>query len=214
MSSFDVIRRLRRQTGVTKIGHAGTLDPAATGLMLVLLGSATKQARHLVGLDKTYQAEVWLGATSSTGDHDGEITPVNSQVPARAEVEQALAGLVGDMRQATPVYSAVKIHGVRAYKLARAGHKPIMPPRDITVYGINLLGYSYPLVNIETAVSSGTYIRSLGTELGVRLGTGAYLQSLRRTQVGDFRVAQAHQLEDIHPDTLADQLIDLRLRQI
>lgn len=207
ISSFDIIRRLRRQTGVRKIGHAGTLDPAATGLMLMLFGRATKQAAQLVGLDKLYQAEITLGKTSSTGDREGELTMASSYKPLRAEIEAAIQSQTGSITQVPSQYSAIKVGGVRAYKLARAGKTIQMPARHVTVHSIELQSYTYPRLCLMANVSSGTYIRSLAQDVGVHVTTGAYLSQLRRLEIGPYNVAQAYQLTDIQPATLHKQLI-------
>jgi tRNA pseudouridine55 synthase len=197
ITSFDIIRKLRQATGVRKIGHAGTLDPAATGLMLMLFGTATKQASKLSGLDKTYMAEMTLGVTSTTGDREGELTAASERQPMQEEVEAALRHFVGDITQTPSQYSAIKVGGVRAYKLARAGKDVTMPRRQVTVYDIKLLDYGYPIVRFEAKVSSGTYIRSLAEDIGQELTTGAYLSALQRTQVGDYQLSQASPLDAI-----------------
>ncbi len=198
---------LRRQTGVRKIGHAGTLDPAATGLMVMLLGSATKQASRLVGLDKCYQAEITLGATSTTGDREGRLTVTSSHQPSYDEVAAAIQSFTGTIKQTPSAYSAIKVGGVRAYKLARAGKNVVMPPREVTIYSSVLLSYAYPVVCMQAEVSSGTYIRSLAEDIGAHLKTGAYLSQLRRLRVGEFEVSAANQLSAIQPDTLESQLL-------
>ncbi len=207
ITSFDIIRCLRRQTGIHKIGHAGTLDPMASGLMLMLVGRATKQAGHFSKLDKTYEAEVTLGATSVTGDREGELTPGSGRRPTWDELEATLQEFTGIITQQPSQYSAIKVGGVRAYKLARQGKAVDMPSRRVTVYALRLLGYDYPVVRFEVEVSSGTYIRTLAQDIGTALGTGAYLSVLRRTQVGQFRLAQANTLDTISSDNLVDCLI-------
>jgi len=207
ISSFDIIRRLRRQTGVRKIGHAGTLDPMATGLMLMLFGSATKQAGRLVGLDKTYVAEMTLGATSTTGDASGELTPASSHQPTSEELKAALTRFIGEIIQTPSQYSAIKIGGVRAYKLAREGKTVAMPPRQVTIHSLKLLDYTYPTAKFEAHVSSGTYIRTLGEDIGRQLQAGAYLSALRRTTVGDFTLSQAKKLDSINTANLAASLL-------
>ncbi|MDB5179099.1 MAG: truB [Patescibacteria group bacterium] len=209
MTSFDVIRRLRRTTGVRKIGHAGTLDPLASGLMLMMFGTACKQAQVYTKLDKRYVAEVTLGANSSTGDGEGEKTAVSDRVPARDEVAAALARLTGEITQTPPIYSAIKIGGQEAYKHARAGRSVEMPSRQVTVYENQLLRYEYPLIELEAKVSSGTYIRTLAEDLGGALGTGAYLSGLVRTEVGEFSLDEALVLDEA--DAAA---VSLHLREI
>lgn len=180
-----------------KVGHAGTLDPFATGLLIVLIGKATKKAQEFLKLDKEYEATVVLGQKSTTGDPEGEITEVvGVQEPTREEVEECARGMVGEMMQRVPEYSAVKINGQRAYKLARAGKKVEMPVRKVNIYSLEVLDYAWPEVKIRTKVSSGTYIRTLGEEMGERLGTGAYVKELRRTQVGEWRIEESKTLEE------------------
>lgn len=207
ITSFDIIRRLRHQTGVRKIGHAGTLDPMATGLMLMLFGSATKQASKLVGLDKTYVAEMTLGATSTTGDAEGELAPVSDRQPTKDEILAAFTKFTGAINQTPNQYSAIKIKGVRAYKLAREGKTVEMPPRHVTIHDLKLLDYTYPVVKFEARVSSGTYIRTLAEDIGNHLEIGAHLSSLRRTQVGDFRADQASVLDAVDAAALSTRLI-------
>jgi len=197
MTSFDVIRRLRRQTGVRKIGHAGTLDPLASGLMLMLFGTGCKQAQALTKMDKRYVAEITLGMTSSTGDGEGEKTPVSDRVPDTREVEAALVRLTGEITQTPPVYSAIKINGQEAYKHARAGRSVVMPSRQVTVYENRLVGYEYPVLELDSRVSSGTYIRTLAEDLGGLLGTGAYLSGLVRTEVGNYNLTEALPLDEV-----------------
>jgi tRNA pseudouridine55 synthase len=209
ITSFDVIRRLRRATGVRKIGHAGTLDPLASGLMLVLFGAACKQAQIFTKLDKRYAAEVRLGADSSTGDGEGEKTPVSDRAPDRLEVETALEHLTGEIMQTPPVYSAIKIGGQEAYKHARAGRMVEMPSRQVTVYENRLVRYEYPVVELDAKVSSGTYIRTLAEDLGRRLGTGAYLSGLVRTEVGEYRLEEALVPDEIDAAMAAQHLRDV-----
>lgn len=208
-TSFDVIRRLRRATGVRKIGHAGTLDPLASGLMLMLFGKACKQAQSLTKLDKSYSAEITLGATSGTGDAEGQLTVVSERVPERSEVELALRQLTGEIEQTPPVYSAIKIDGREAYKRVRAGETVTMPSRRVTVYENRLMRYDYPMVELETRVSSGTYVRTLAEDLGRSLGTGAYLSGLVRTEAGQYRLGDALALDEATSENVAGRLIDV-----
>lgn len=209
ITSFDIIRQLRRVTGVKKIGHAGTLDPMATGLMLMLFGPACKQAQQFSKLGKTYVAEMTLGFTSTTGDREGELTVISDRQPDEAELDAALKSFVGHIEQTPSIYSAIKINGQEAYKLARKGQTPDMPRRQVTVNTINLIGYDYPIVKFEADVSSGTYIRTLAEDIGKQLGTGAYLSGLRRTKVGEFT---AHEALGLRSVTMDD--IKLRLRTL
>lgn len=206
ISSFDVIRQLRRLSGVRKIGHAGTLDPLASGLMLMLFGTACKQAMTLTKLDKTYIAEVTLGANSTTGDAEGDKTPVSDRVPTQVDSEAAVSSFQGEITQTPSVYSAIKINGQEAYKRARRGESVEMPSRQVSIRTINVLNYSYPKVLIETDVSSGTYIRSLAEDIGAKLGTGAYLSGLQRTRVGGYDLAHASILASITRDQIIKRL--------
>lgn len=196
ITSFDCIRKLRQITGERKIGHTGTLDPMATGVMILLFGTATKQAAQYSKLDKTYEAEITLGATSSTGDAEGGLTKVNDRVLELATVESVLAKFTGQITQTPPVYSAIKVDGQEAYKRARRGEVVEMPSRLVTVYSVKLTDYQYPVINITADVSSGTYIRTLAQDIGEALGTGAYLSALHRTRIGEFTLDAAAELSD------------------
>lgn len=209
ITSFDVIRRLRRSTGVRKIGHAGTLDPVASGLMLMLFGTACKQAMRLTKLDKRYAAEITLGINSTTGDREGELVQVSERIPRVSEVEAALLRLTGEIKQVPPVYSAIKINGREAYKRVRAGEQVEIPARQVTVYENRLIKYEYPQLEIETQVSSGTYIRTLAEDVGKILGTGAYLTGLVRTEVGKYRLEDAVALEGASPELVKASLLDI-----
>ncbi len=202
ISSFGVVARVRRSLTEAaghkiKIGHSGTLDPAATGLMILVVGKYCKRAAEFSKLDKTYEVEVTLGATSSTGDIEGEITPKNSYRPVKKEVENALNNFVGDIAQTPPIYSAVKINGQRAYKLARAGREVKIEPRQVTIHSISKIEYKYPKLAFITEVSSGTYIRSLVEDIGAELDTGAYTSALKRTKIADYSLTDAIRLEPL-----------------
>ena len=186
-TSHDVVAKVRgiikAETGQRiKIGHTGTLDPAATGLLVLVLGSYTKRAGEFSQLDKVYEAEMTLGYTSSTGDREGELTKVSDKPPAKPAAEAALDRFKGDILQKPHKYSAVKIDGQRAYKAARAGKTVEIEPRKVKIYEITDVKYEYPKLSFTCKVSSGTYIRSLAEDIGVALGTGAYLSTLRRTK--------------------------------
>lgn len=210
ITSFDVIRRLRRSTGARKIGHAGTLDPLATGLMLILFGTACKQAMSLTKLDKRYEAQITLGANSTTGDAEGEKTPVSDTVPGAPEIMEALGKLTGDVSQVPPIYSAIKIGGQEAYKHARAGRSVQMPSRQVTIFSNVPTRYEYPILNLNIHVSSGTYVRTIAEDLGKILGTGAYLSGLVRTEVGKYRLDDAITLDDSQLDNVRTRLIELQ----
>lgn len=202
-TSFDVVAKIRGQIrreylekGIKptkrqlKVGHAGTLDPFATGLLIILLGEATKRADEFLKLNKTYEATIHLGEVSSTGDPEGEIRTVDSgrSTIDKPEVEVALRKFIGQIEQTPPAFSAIKVNGQRAYKLARRGEVVKIPRREVTIHSIELIDYSYPELKIRTQVSSGTYIRTLAEDIGAELKVGAYCSMLRRTQIAGWDV--------------------------
>jgi tRNA pseudouridine55 synthase len=190
-SSFAVVRRLRARSGA-RAGHAGTLDPFASGLLLVLLGSATRLARYLVGLDKRYLTEIDLRARTASGDIEGEVVEEHAP-PSPGELESRLAALRGEVELPIPATSAVKIGGERAYRLARRGLPLEMPRRRSTIYELVLHRYEQGVATLELQVSSGTYIRA------VALALGGHCRSLRRTRVGPFRVEEADEERILSP---------------
>ena len=216
-TSFDVVNKVRRLCGEAgfnttgrkrfPVGHTGTLDPLATGLLVLLVGTYTKQAPRLTKLDKVYEVELQLGKTSTTGDEEGEKTAVSDLVPPLAEVESVLKKYIGETLQTPPAFSAIKVNGQRAYKLARAGKAPELEARPIRIESLALNSYDYPCVRFTVHVSSGTYIRSLVEDVGKDLGTGAYMTALRRTQVGSFSITQAKTMEQLTADTLGTFLL-------
>jgi tRNA pseudouridine55 synthase len=207
MTSFGVVARVRRMLSEAagkkvKVGHTGTLDPFATGLMIIVVGEYCKRAGEFSKLDKSYEATLRFGFTSTTGDPEGEITPVADHQPTREEIEAVLPQFTGAIQQTPPAFSAIKIDGQRAYKLAREGKTVEMPTRTITVHSLVLGAYDYPSATIACSVSSGTYIRTLAEDIGKVLGTGAYLTELRRTIVGRWKLADAIRIENVTPDAL------------
>ena len=201
ISSFGVVARVRRYLTKRagrkiKVGHCGTLDPFATGLLILVSGKNTKRAGEFSGLDKEYEATMYLGARSSTGDPEGEIEQVSDRQPSLSEIKKVISEFVGKVTQTPPVFSAIKINGRRAYQLARQGREIDMPSRQVTIYDINIESYIYPYLIIKTKVSSGTYIRSLAQDIGEALGVGAYTTQLRRLSVGEYSVSEAKSLED------------------
>lgn len=202
MTSFGVVARVRRvlsnqQGKKVKVGHTGTLDPFATGLMIIVVGKECKNAGMYSKLDKVYEATIGLGHTSTTGDPEGELTAVSDRQPTREEIEQTLTRFVGTITQRPPIYSAIKIDGERAYKLARAGKAVEVPVRQVVVHSIELIDYSYPELRIRAHVGSGTYIRTLAQDIGESLGTGAYTTQLRRTSIAEWTIDQAVTLESM-----------------
>jgi len=196
ITSFGVVARVRRvlsqQLGKkAKVGHTGTLDPFATGLMIIVTGKECRNAGNYSKLDKEYEATFTLGFNSTTGDPEGELTPVSDIQPSKEAVEAALKQFTGEITQRPPIFSAIKINGRRAYDLARKGEVVEMPERQVTVFSFELIEYTYPEVKVRVHVSSGTYVRTLAEDIGRVLGTGAYCSELRRTKVADWDVADA-----------------------
>ncbi len=201
MTSFGVVARLRRVLSQAagkkvKVGHTGTLDPFATGLMIIVTGKKCREADTFTKLDKWYEAELMLGEISTTGDPEGELTRVSARQPSRSEVEAVLGTFVGEIKQRPPIFSAIKINGRRAYQLARHGQPVEMPERTVSIYALELVAYEYPRLVIRAHVSSGTYIRSLAVDIGQKLETGAYCRQLRRMAIAEYDVAQAKALAD------------------
>ncbi|MBI3624189.1 tRNA pseudouridine(55) synthase TruB [Candidatus Saccharibacteria bacterium] len=204
-TSFDIVARIRavlKRAGVNrpKVGHSGTLDPLATGLLVILVGTYTKRAAELTKLDKTYEVTMKLGQTSSTGDEEGQKTVLLSKRPSQTAVEAAIKLFRGEIEQTPPIYSAVQIDGQRAYKLARAGKEVKIQPRKVKIHSIKLTDYNYPEIQFVTNVSSGTYIRSLVEDIGKKLHTGAYTSELCRTQIGLFKLNEAVKIESLASD--------------
>jgi tRNA pseudouridine55 synthase len=209
-TSHDVVARLRRLAGTRRVGHAGTLDPMATGVLLVGVGRATRLLGHLALTDKAYRATARLGAATTTDDAEGEVTwaapPAALASLDEAALRAALAGLTGELDQAPPQVSAVKVAGRRAYALARAGERVELAPRRVTVRRLELLGLrrdpggGWLDVDLDVACSSGTYVRALARDLGDRLGCGGHLTALRRTRVGGFGLDSARTLDELAAD--------------
>ncbi len=199
ITSFGVVARVRRRLSEqlgkkAKVGHTGTLDPFATGLMIIVTGKECRNAGNYSKLDKVYEATIRLGQTSSTGDPEGELTNVSEVAPTKELVEAALAQFVGEITQRPPMYSAIKINGRRAYDLARKGEVVEMPERQVTVFSLDLIDYAYPEVRIRVHVSSGTYIRTIAEDVGKVLETGAYCSELRRTKIAEWSVDSAESI--------------------
>lgn len=196
-TSFDVVAKVRgtikRETDLKKpkVGHTGTLDPLATGLLVVTLGTYCKRASEFSKLDKTYEVTMKLGYASTTGDEEGEKSHISDKTPSDVVIKKAIADFITTYMQTPPVYSAVKVDGQRAYKLARQGKEVVIEPREVTIHIIENVEYNYPEVKFTARVSSGTYIRSLVEDIGKKLHTGAYMTALRRTQVGNFSIQTA-----------------------
>ena len=225
ISSFGVVAKIRGKLKAEfghkiKVGHTGTLDPFATGLLILLSGKMTKKSNEFLKLDKVYEATLKLGFTSTTGDPEGKITKYDSTWagdgaggtpdarsrkastvgeaatagPAQSIIVSTLNSFIGKIRQTPPKFSAIKINGQRAYKLAREGKDFEIPSRKVEIYSIKILNYSYPELTIRVHCSSGTYIRTLAEDIGKTLGTGAYLTTLRRIKIGSYDIKDAEKL--------------------
>jgi len=200
-SSFHAVAKVRgflkREFGhKVKVGHTGTLDPFATGLLILLSGSNTKKSGEFLKLDKVYETTLELGSVSNTGDIEGNIEKKSDKKVEIDEIENALHAFTGEIEQRPPRFSAIKINGERAYKLARKGVEFKVPSRRVTIYKLEILEYKYPYLKLRCFVSSGTYIRTLAEDIGEALGVGAYCTELRRIKVGKYDVADAHKLEE------------------
>jgi len=198
LTSHDVVARVRSLTGVRRVGHAGTLDPLATGVLLVCVGRATRVVEYLQRGQKVYETTVRLGQERNTYDADGEIV-AEKPVPdfSLAEIEQALAAFRGEITQTPPIYSAIKQGGKPLYKLARAGKQVSAPQRQVTIYDIEVLAWRKPELDLRITCSPGTYIRSIAHDLGQALGVGGYVAALRRVASGPWRAADAVSLAEL-----------------
>lgn len=214
LTSMDVCRRIRRRlvnAGApkrVKVGHGGTLDPLATGVLVILVGKATKRCNEIMDGPKRYIAAVDLSCFSTTDDREGEQAPVQIDThPTLEHVRAACEQFTGTIQQTPPIYSAMKVGGKRAYKLARAGETPKMEPRPVTIHSIDIISYDFPIATLDIHCGKGTYIRSLARDLGKALHTGGMLTALRRTAVEPFTIEQAITLEDI-PDVLSKEELE------
>lgn len=199
-TSHDIVAGVRKRLPRgTKVGHAGTLDPFAEGVLVLCIGGATRLAQYAQAGEKRYRAQVTLGATSTTDDLLGEISPreAPTEFPTRDAVEDAIRAFVGVIRQSPPAHSAVHVDGQRAYKLARRGEAVQLPAREVSIQSIEVLRYEFPLLELDVRCESGTYIRALARDLGNALGVGGYCSALCRTAVGPFRIEAS-----VAPDAL------------
>ena len=207
MSSHDVVGRVRRVAGLRRVGHAGTLDPLATGVLLVCLGRATRLVEYLVGQPKTYVARVRLGQTTDSYDADGVVVNKRPLTFTPTDLDNALAQFRGDIEQYPPMFSAVKRQGQPLYKLARQGIEVERPLRPVTIHELTLLHCELPFIDLQIRCSSGTYIRTLAHDLGEVLGCGGHIVALRRTAVGSFAIETAVSLADLTTDNLPTHLL-------
>jgi tRNA pseudouridine55 synthase len=205
LTSHDVVYRLRRKLSMKKIGHAGTLDPMATGLLIMLIGKATRISQYLMSVDKVYEGEATLGVVTDSQDAEGEVMETRP-VPALTEsqVRDTMKGFLGDQYQTPPMHSAIKVDGVKLYHLARKGEEVAREPRFIRVSAFNLLSFALPRLTFDLHCTKGTYVRTIAHDLGQKLGCGAHLSALRRTGSGKFTIAQCLTLDAIEASSLAE----------
>ncbi len=201
-TSHDVVGILRKKFGTRRVGHTGTLDPLATGVLPICIGNATRAADMMISADKKYRAVMELGKRSDTLDIEGEITEENAVTVTEQEVREAISGFVGEIDQIPPMYSAIKKDGKKLYELAREGVKIEREPRRITIYSIDIIDISLPEITIDVHCSKGTYIRSLCDDIGAKLGCGAIMTDLRRTFTAGFSVEDAYTLDML--DSISD----------
>ena len=223
-TSHDIIDKLRRVTGIKKIGHAGTLDPFASGLLVVAVGrEATREINKFVKLDKVYIAELRLGATSDTHDRTGtqHIThntqPLGSARDRHVTIDQineVISKFIGKQKQVPPMFSAKKVNGKKLYQLARQGKTIKREAVKIEIFDIKLLDYKWPCLKIKTHVSSGTYIRALARDIGKSLGYGALLSELERTAIGEYKIEKAIQPDEIKPENWQSNIISYHIAKI
>lgn len=218
-TSHDMVALVRRLSGTRRVGHGGTLDPFATGVLPLFLGRATRMLEYHLGDTKAYRATVCFGARSTTDDLEGELTPSGGAAPGREAVLAALARFRGPIVQVPPAFSAVKVGGRRAYALARAGETPALRPRSVTIERLELVGWDdadpeRPIAVIDIGCSAGTYVRALARDLGEAVGSAAYLGALVRTASGPFRLEDAHPVDEVRMAAAAgmDELVALLLR--
>jgi len=208
ITSHDVVDKLRSITGIKKIGHSGTLDPLAEGLLILAIGREfTKKLAFFQRKDKEYIALLRLGAVSDSFDKEGKISEIKiKKIPTRKEIESVLNRFLGEIEQIPPIFSAKKIKGKKSYQLARKGIKVNLKPQKVKIYKISILNYHFPLLKIKIKCSYGTYIRSLTNDIGEKLGCGAYLENLIRTKIGAFSLKNAVELSKLTPQNWTNYL--------
>ncbi|MGP1345197.1 MAG: tRNA pseudouridine(55) synthase TruB [Phycisphaerales bacterium] len=206
-TSFDVVKKVRAATRGAKVGHAGTLDPLASGLLILCLGTATKRIESLMGSEKVYEGVVDLSGVTPTDDLESAVVPVEvERAPALDEIERVIGErFIGAIEQAPPAHSAILVDGKRAYSLARAGELTELPARTVVVHEIVVKGYEWPRLVLEVRCGKGTYLRSLARDLGRALGTGGYLAGLRRTRIGKYTVESAIGPEAVDVEGLGEE---------
>lgn len=194
-TSFDVVKKIRNITRVRKVGHAGTLDPFAVGVLLICTGKATKKVAELMGLEKEYLATIELGKTTDTHDITGAVvTQTESKIFELSELERVCNSFIGEIDQTPPMYSAVKIKGQRLYKMARRGESVERKPRKVMIRNIEIIEYQHPFLTVKVRCSRGTYIRALADDMGKKLNCGGCLNALTRTRIGSYKIENAYSM--------------------
>lgn len=211
LTSHDVVNKIRRITGIKRVGHTGTLDPLATGVLLLCVGRATRLAEYLTGQDKRYRATIGFGIATDTYDAEGEIVSENPVNVTQDEINRDLETFKGEIYQKAPRYSAIKVGGEALYKKSRRGETPERPVRVVTVYELEILEWDSPQLTIDLACSAGTYVRSIAHDLGQLLGCGGYLKQLRRSSIGDFSIREAVSLEDLDQENWKKHLLPMEV---
>ncbi len=209
-TSHDVVAKIKKITG-EKVGHTGTLDPLATGVLPLLIGKGTKFSKYLINHDKTYEVELELGKKTETADSEGKIIEekeVDTEYISQ-NLENVLQSFIGKQEQIPPIYSAIKKNGKKLYEYARAGEKVEIEPRKIEIYNIELLKYEENCINFKVSCSKGTYIRSLCEDIAERLNTVGYMKNLKRLQVGEFKLEDAIKIDDANLESIKEHLITL-----
>jgi tRNA pseudouridine55 synthase len=207
LTSRAVVDRVERLIRPIRAGHAGTLDPLATGVLVICVGQATRLIQYVQRMPKSYRATFLLGHSSETDDVEGEVVPVaDAPEPSRESLNNVLKQFIGNIQQRPPAHSAIKLAGRRAYKLARRGVAVEIPARTITIHSINVTRYEYPALELDVVCGSGTYVRSLGRDIGAALGTAAVMSALERTAIGRFRIQDAVSFEDLTAETLSQHV--------
>jgi tRNA pseudouridine55 synthase len=207
-----VVDQVKRLVRPGKVGHVGTLDPLATGVLVVATGAATRLVGYVQQAPKRYRAEFVLGRTSDTEDIEGQVTELaDPPTPNLTEIEFATARFVGEIQQRPPAFSAIKVSGKRAYALARKGQEVALEPRPVTIHRLTIIDYDYPRLTLDIECSSGTYIRSLGRDLAEFVGTGAVMSALERTSIGEFHVAHSIDVTLLTAENLREHLLPARL---
>lgn len=210
-TSHDVVNVIRKKLNIKKVGHTGTLDPNATGVLPILVGKATKISKYLIEHNKTYIATIKLGEKTDTGDSEGRVIETK-KVPKnleKEEIEQALTDFLGKQKQLPPIYSAIKVKGKKLYEYAREGQEVKLEPRDIEIYKIKLLEYKYNKIKIEAECSKGTYMRTLCEDIAKKLETVGYMEELQRTKINEFKIENSILLDDINIKNVEQKLIKI-----